>query len=178
MKINYVIKLSLLSWLNELNCHWFCLVFVIVLPSLGCPSGWYGFNRSCYKFVVRSLTVRGLNWENARLACLGYGADLVSVSNKTEMDFIYNISSRVSNEHYWLGLNDQQNESIFVWSDGTSYNASVYNNWYYGEPNDHGNAEDCVELYHSRWNDDNCKKEYSYICKRPIGETTNTFISH
>lgn len=84
------------------------------------------------------------------------------------MNFVYSKSSKAWNQHYWIGLNDRRNESQFVWSDGTPYNRSVYSNWYPGEPNDRA-GEDCVELYGSRWNDDNCKKEYSYICERPKG---------
>ena len=137
---------------------------------VGCPSGWYGFGNSCYLFRVRSLNLRGLNWDNARSYCLSYGGDLVSVSNKSEMDFIFNKSSKASNEHYWIGLNDRRNESLFVWSDGTPYNRSVYSNWYKNEPNDRA-GEDCVELYRTRWNDDSCKKEKSYICERPRGKT-------
>jgi len=86
------------------------------------------------------------------------------------MDFIYSKSSKAKNEHYWIGLNDRRNESLFVWSDGMPYNGSVYSNWYPGEPNDRA-GEDCVELYGTRWNDDSCKKEYSYICERPKGKT-------
>ena len=139
-----------------------------VFVGLDCPTSWDGYGDSCYLFVVRSLTVRGLNWENARRVCLGYGGDLVSVANKSEMDFVYSKSSKAWNQHYWIGLNDQRNESQFVWSDGTPYNRSVYSNWYPGEPNDRA-GEDCVELYGARWNDDSCKKEYSYICERPKG---------
>ena len=112
--------------------------------------------------------MRGLNWDNARGECLSYGGDLVSVANKSEMDFIYSKSSQVRNELYWIGLNDRRNESLFVWSDGTPYNGSVYNNWHPNEPNDRA-GEDCVELHGRKWNDDSCKKEYSYICERPKG---------
>lgn len=139
----------------------------------GCPAGWYGFGNSCYLFRVRSLSLIGLNWDNARSYCLSYGGDLVSVANKSEMDFIYSRSSKARNEHFWIGLNDRRNESLFVWSDGTPYNHSVYHNWYPGEPNDRA-GEDCVELFGRRWNDDSCKKEYSYICERPKGRTPVT----
>ena len=112
--------------------------------------------------------MRGLSWEDARRKCLNYGGDLVSVANKSEMDFIYSKSSQHTNEKYWIGLNDRQNESLFVWSDGTPYNRSVYSNWYPNEPNDRA-GEDCVELYGRKWNDNSCKKEFSYICERPKG---------
>jgi len=119
-------------------------------------------------FVIQTFSMRGLNWENARRECLGYGGDLVSIASQSEMNFVYNKSSKVWIPHYWIGLNDQRNESQFVWSDGTPYNASVYSNWYPKEPNNQG-GEDCVEMYGTSWNDLNCKTEYGYICERPKG---------
>ena len=136
--------------------------------ALGCPSGWDGYGNSCYKFVIQSSSMRGLNWVNARRVCLGYGGDLVSIANQSEMSFVYNKSSKVWNQHYWIGLNDRHNENQFVWSDGTPYNTSEYSNWYPGEPN-HLQGEDCVELFRTHWNDDNCNKEYGYICEKSKG---------
>lgn len=133
--------------------------------------------------------MRGLSWEDARRECLNYSGDLVSVSNKSEMDFIRNqMIQHVKFEFYWIGLNDRQNESVFVWSDGTPFNGSVYNNWYQGEPNDR-TGEDCAELHGSAWNDNGCEKEFGYICERPRGmfscyksvpglELNNDFVNH
>ena len=140
----------------------------------GCPPGWSGFGSSCYKFVARSMTVRGLNWDNARTMCLGYGGDLVGVANKSEMTFLYNMSSRVSNEHYWIGLIYRRNESTFAWSDGTPFNNTWGKNWHDGKPSDQTKAEDCVELYNSYWKNANCKNEYGYICERPRGEFSSS----
>ena len=83
------------------------------------------------------------------------------------MSFVSDIS--LWNEYYWIGLNDRRSESQFVWSDGTSYNASVYSNWKPGEPNDAGASEDCVELHNTGWNDRDCKTEFGYICEKPKG---------
>ena len=118
---------------------------------------------------MRSLNVRGLNWDNARSYCLSYGGDLVSVSNKSEMDFIASKTSKAGKEYFWIGLNDRRKENVFVWSDGTPYNKSIYNNWYPKEPNNQG-GEDCVELFPTQWNDESCMREKSYICERPKGK--------
>ena len=116
--------------------------------------------------------MRGLNWENARRDCLSYGGDLVSIASQSEMSFVYNKSSKVWTQPYWIGLNDRLNESQFVWSDGTPYNASVYSNWHPGEPND-SNGEDCGELLRTGWNDAICGKEFGYICEKPKGNFWN-----
>ena len=117
---------------------------------------------------------RGLSWENARRECLGSGGDLVSIASQSEMSFVSNKS--LWNQHYWIGLNDRRNESLFVWSDGTPYNASVYSNWHPGEPNDRA-GEDCVELFRARWNDNGCNDEFGYICEKPKGKFWN-YITH
>ena len=83
------------------------------------------------------------------------------------MSFVNDIS--VWNQRYWIGLNDRRSESQFVWSDGTSYNASVYSNWHLGQPDDYGAGEDCVELRGSRWNDFGCKYKFGYICEKSQG---------
>ena len=144
----------------------------LVSQALDCPSGWDGYGNSCYLFVIQSSSMRGLNWENARRDCLSYGGDLVSIASQSEMSFVYNKSSKVWAQPYWIGLNDRLNESQFVWSDGTPYNASVYSNWHPGEPNDQ-NGEDCVELLRTGWNDAICGKQFGYICEKPKGNFWN-----
>ena len=118
--------------------------------------------------MLSSPAVRELGWEQSRAKCIRYLGDLVSVADKTEMEFINSKASKVV--HYWMGLNDQHNEGVFVWSDNTPYNSSAYNYWYPGEPNDAGNNEDCIELTNATWNDDMCEKNHSYICKIPKGK--------
>ena len=85
------------------------------------------------------------------------------------MDFIKTKTSKAGREYFWIGLNDRRKENVFVWSDGTPYNKSIYSNWYPNEPNDIG-GEDCVELFLAQWNDNSCMKEKSYICERPKGK--------
>ena len=145
-----------------------CFVLEFVSQALDCPGGWDGYGNPCYMFVIQSSSVRGLNWENARKDCLGYGGDLVSIANWSEMSFVYGKSSQVLNQHYWIGLNARRNKSQFVWSDGTPYSASVFSNWFPGFPNNH-DGEDCVELFKPRWLNKNCKTEYGYICEKPKG---------
>ena len=133
--------------------------------------GWYAFQNSCYKFMVISPTNRGHNWNDARASCLAYQGDLLSVGNKLEMDFINEISARFvyHRQHLWIGLSDLDEENKFVWSDGTPFNPSVYNNWGPGEPNNRL-EEHCVELFEHVWNDNTCTKKFGHICEKPNGK--------
>ena len=135
---------------------------------LGCPFGWYAFEDSCYRIGGNShFGHRDLNWEDARKQCHQHGGDLLSVADNAEMDFVKSIS--FDNVTYWIGLNDLDSEDVFVWSDGTPFNSSLYNNWIVGEPNDDKNNEDCVELKEKAWNDFVCEEKLSYICERARG---------
>ena len=118
---------------------------------------------------MTSLQVRGLNWENARAKCLSYGGDLVSIANASEQTFLATQARQYTREHFWIGLNDLANETVFEWSNKMNV---TFKNWAYKEPNDFKSNEDCVEFYYSypRWNDNDCKKEFSYICRRQKGK--------
>lgn len=124
----------------------------------------------CYKFVVVNLSVRGKSWEDAENICKAYGGHLASISSSADQSFIYNNIKQYKNDHFWIGLNDRANESVFVWSDG---NNSTYRNWNYGEPNNFQD-EDCVEIPGSsgKMNDNACKKEFGYICSTIVGKNT------
>ena len=70
---------------------------------------------------------------------------------------------------FWLGLTDAAVEGTYRWeSDNSLVN---YTHWAVAEPNNMNGVEDCVWLYGAGdpgfWNDDNCFKEYYYICEKP-----------
>ena len=105
-----------------------------------------------------------LNWENARAVCLGFDGDLVTVKNEKEMNFL-----TIEYDDAWIGLNDRLIEGQYVWSDGTTFNSSGFNNWANGEPNNQEN-EDCVETQGDEWREISCWVEKIYACERYKGE--------
>ena len=144
-------------------------LFLSCFIALGCPPGWDEFDNSCYKVMRSFLHSRSLSWEDARAVCLGFGGDLVTIKNEREMQFLRDLTI-TGFERNWIGLNDRLKEGQFVWSDGTPFNSSVYNDWGDGEPNNDDGNEDCVELdYTGRWNDIPCSGTHYYICERPKG---------
>ena len=119
-------------------------------------TGWKHYGGHCYKFFADKKS-----WGDARTACLGEGADLVSLSNNAENLFTITIVT----ETFWAGLNDQASEGSWKWTDGTPYS---YTNWGGGEPNNSGN-EDCVQIYTSasaQWNDLPCSASLTYMCEK------------
>ncbi|XP_071953691.1 macrophage mannose receptor 1-like [Antedon mediterranea] len=125
---------------------------------ISCQQGWLFFQDSCYKFEETKRS-----WLDARASCLDQGADLVVVGNKAENDFLY--ANNPTTGDLWLGLSDRENETEFTW---VSTQCSQYKNFGKGEPNDHRNGEDCVELdytHSDKWNDIPCSRIYAYVCE-------------
>ena len=116
-----------------------------------------------------------MSWEDSRANCLGYGADLVSILNSAEVDFINKQTKALGGDYnFWIGLfrnkttSDPKKED-WTWSDGNTFTNPQQ--WLSSEPNNCQNNEKCAELYASnkQWNDNNCAKLYSSICKRKKG---------
>ena len=69
----------------------------------------------------------------------------------------------------WIGLNDKNNEGVFVWIDGI--NATANNiEWKTNEPNNSGQGEDCAVMNWSnrKTNDLSCEKNKYGLCEQKI----------
>ncbi|CAB4028219.1 Hypothetical predicted protein, partial [Paramuricea clavata] len=139
-----------------------------VIASQGCPKDWKIYGNSCYLFVMRQMS-----WGDSRANCLAFGADMVSILDSAENDFIYQQTKNVSaTSEFWIGLIRKKTtidpKDGWVWSDGRDFTNSQ---WRQGEPNNDGNVhENCAELLkdgnRARWNDNDCAKSFSSICKK------------
>ncbi|KAK9976687.1 hypothetical protein ABG768_021892 [Culter alburnus] len=141
------------------------LMLLFVIFSMGnaevdlvmkCPAGWSSFGLRCFKYFSQSV-----NWITAERNCQGLGANLASVHNKPENDFLLGLLP--SSTRAWIGAHDGEQEGQWLWSDGTVYD---FTNWCAGEPNGSGN-ENCVEMNLTSnrcWNDGICSGQMGYIC--------------
>ena len=81
----------------------------------------------------------------------------------------------------WIGLNDRDFESRFIWNDG-NIGAVKYTAWAEGEPNNLNfecNIENCVVMIRSsgKWADTICNGIYPYVCEIPFKNSKyNTII--
>ena len=115
-----------------------------------------------------------MSWEDSRANCLRHGADLVSILNSAEVDFIYKQTKALGGDYkFWIGLFRNKTTSDpkkgWTWSDGNTFTNPQQ--WLPGEPNNYQNNEKCAEIsaLDKQWNDNNCVKLYSSICKRKKG---------
>ncbi|XP_028395542.1 C-type mannose receptor 2-like [Dendronephthya gigantea] len=145
---------------------------VCVITSKGCPKNWKEHGNSCYLFVNPTLKIRLMSWQDSKANCLGYGADLVSIHDSSEVNFINQETSKLSTFWFWIGLyrNKTTNDAKvgWIWSDGSNLTNPQ---WARGEPNNYRGNEKCGEIHTKRklWNDNDCSKQFASICKRKKG---------
>jgi hypothetical protein len=116
-----------------------------------------------------------MSWKDSRANCLGYGADLVSILNSAEVDFINNHTRETLGNYriYWIGLFRNKTTSDpkegWTWSDGSNFTNPQQ--WIPGEPNNYQNSHSCAQFFaiNKRWFDRNCTDLSSSICKRKKG---------
>ncbi|XP_036973174.1 macrophage mannose receptor 1 [Acanthopagrus latus] len=141
-------------------------------PAQGCANGWTAqpHFRYCYKLFHNVDWSMKKSWGAAREDCVSRGADLVSIHNQEEEDFLSLYSKGTSK---WIGLKRNPTEGGYSWSDGTPVS---HTNWGHGEPNDHEGREECVEMVSSTngtfswWNDLNCDAHQDWICRITKGK--------
>jgi hypothetical protein len=106
------------------------------------------------------------------------GGQLVSISSDAENTFVHNLTTQRNCQNNksgeWIGLNDRDNETTFVWTDGTD---SLYRNWHInairdGNPPANDN-KNCVRIgFNGYWRDKRCYNRRCYICETTARSTT------
>ncbi|XP_010742418.3 macrophage mannose receptor 1 [Larimichthys crocea] len=135
--------------------------------ALSCEAGWNPVvNRNmCYKLYKKSKELRK-TWQEARDFCQAIGGDLMSIHSMQDL----NNAPFHSSDPAWIGFSLGTNQG-FVWSDGS---ASDFENWGYGEPNNHNDNEHCAEVqfyYGRHWNDRHCEAYHDWLCQIRKGVT-------
>ena len=98
-------------------------------------------------------------WHEADAFCQQVGGWLVAIDGRSENSDV----GRLGLESFWIGLNDQEEEGEYGWSNGEN---SRFRRWNIGEPNDYGDGEDCVEMLDSGWwNDQRCETDRPFVCE-------------
>ncbi|KAM9712648.1 macrophage mannose receptor 1 isoform 1-T1 [Menidia menidia] len=136
-------------------------------PAPSCASGWLpaGKRNICFK-VYAMKDKKRKSWQEALTFCRDIGGDLMSIHSAEELS----VFSTRSFESAWIGLRLQGPNEGFAWSDGSPID---YDNWGFGEPNNHNDVEHCGEMdsyYGRRWNDRHCEYYNNWICQIRKGE--------
>ncbi|XP_019642933.1 PREDICTED: versican core protein-like [Branchiostoma belcheri] len=141
-----------------------------------CKSGWSEFENHCYRLYPDKVTWSKANWQ-----CKQHNANLASIKNRAENDFITDlIKNGFVRKLVWFGMTQG---GRWQWTDGSRV---IYTNWAPGKPDQtwltyFGMEEKCGCLYSKtekswllpsggekgQWNNMKCMANYSYICKAP-----------
>ncbi|XP_066297320.1 neurocan core protein-like [Branchiostoma lanceolatum] len=142
-----------------------------------CQSGWREHNNHCYK-LMGDIT----SFLRAHKRCQDRRANLASIHNKTENDFIKDlVTSAPEGDQPIVYIGLKWNGGRWGWSDGSPLS---YSNWAPGEPNRQSYlslSPECAAIssktgkqwlwgnyrHKGEWTDQRCTGNYAYICKAP-----------
>ncbi|CAL9698126.1 unnamed protein product [Knipowitschia caucasica] len=127
-------------------------------PTLTCAAEWNPLHKRnfCFKVFKKEKDSRK-TWQGASDFCKAIGGDLLSIHSEDDLN-----NARIS-KPVWIGL--RVKGITFKWTDGTPLE---YENWAFGEPNNHNDNEHCAELnshYGRPWNDRHCDFFNDWICQ-------------
>ncbi|XP_073724602.1 galactose-specific lectin nattectin-like [Misgurnus anguillicaudatus] len=126
-----------------------------------CQNEWTPFGVQCYKFFPQSV-----DWVTAEKNCQSVGANLASVHNTVENNFL--LSLVPADTKTWIAGHDAEVEGQWLWADGSPFD---FSNWCSGQPDNQGAIEHCLEINYRNdlcWNDQPCSSTMSYICAKPM----------
>ncbi|MDY0177309.1 MAG: LamG-like jellyroll fold domain-containing protein, partial [Lentisphaeria bacterium] len=85
------------------------------------------FNGHYYE-VVRFAEPGSVKWSEAQQDAIRRGGSLAVISSAKENAFIYSLLNS-ADRAVWIGLNDNEEEGVFVWEDGSVLDGGAYSNW-------------------------------------------------
>ncbi|XP_056385220.1 CD209 antigen-like protein C isoform X2 [Hyla sarda] len=115
-----------------------------------CPLNWDAYNGKCYLFSEERI-----NWSQSEKECQRRKAELISIENLKEQDFILRHVS-LKNGHFWIGLT--KNGSHWYWKTGGKFqgNMSITS------------AEHQCATYGKDLSAESCYNPNKWICKKKM----------
>nr|XP_039258003.1 lectin-like [Styela clava] len=110
-----------------------------------------------------------MNWYEAEIMCQNKGGRLLT-KGILDVNTRRRIFDKITEEKssFWIGLNDIDNEGVFVWSTGDVL-SSTSSLWAPREPSDHRSGNCCtLWLEHLKLDDTNCDRQRRAICEIDI----------
>ncbi|KAH8333883.1 hypothetical protein KR059_004320 [Drosophila kikkawai] len=130
-------------------------VEVPALSTITIPSGFELLGNRYFRILYEEV-----DWQTAEKRCREMGGYLASFRNEKE---IHAIKPNLTKWHYWLGINDRENEGHFV-SVASQKPASFFK-WGWGHLSDENHEQNCVSLYYDIMFIQYCNKAFYFICQ-------------
>ncbi|XP_064319018.1 killer cell lectin-like receptor subfamily G member 1 isoform X2 [Phalacrocorax carbo] len=115
-----------------------------------CPEQWIAYRWSCYTFSKEKK-----DWHSSQKSCWAQGADLLVISDTSEMDLFKSIQTGC----FWIGLRNSTG-SGWIWEDGSVFSGTkVLSN----SPVQH-----CVVLMKDHFQASSCEYSAPWICEKSL----------
>jgi hypothetical protein len=100
-------------------------------------------------------------WTQAEAEAVTLGGHLVSIGSADENAWVWETFGPLAGT-FWIGLNDAEQEGVFVWSSGAPV---AYTNWWVdgGQPDNGGGVENHVEMNNYVWNDNQDSAQFAAV---------------
>ncbi|XP_047445681.1 macrophage mannose receptor 1-like isoform X2 [Mugil cephalus] len=129
-----------------------------VTEDIGCKAGWKRHGSYCYFVGTETKT-----FDEAKADCESSSSYLVDVSNGVDNAFLVSLVGWRPEKHFWLGLSNQKNVDVFVW---TNTDSVTFTHWNAQMP---GYERGCVAMtsgiFAGLWDVLPCTNREKYICK-------------
>uniref|UniRef100_A0A3P9LTA8 Mannose receptor, C type 1b n=1 Tax=Oryzias latipes TaxID=8090 RepID=A0A3P9LTA8_ORYLA len=130
-----------------------------ILQEEGCQTGWKRFGSYCYLVGSETKT-----FDEARMICDHSQSYLADVSTSVDNAFLTSLVGLRPEKHFWLGLSNQREINVFVW---TNTKRVRFTHWNAEMP---GDRQGCVAMatgHHAGlWDVLPCANKEKYICKQ------------
>ncbi len=105
------------------------------------------------------------NWQAAQSHCQFFGSNLAAPDHPAEAEWLYGKAHALSNQDFWIGLNDRDFETSFTFLAGAGSGVGPFP-WAEGQPNNAG-EEDCVYMTAASglFDDFNCLRQKAVLCE-------------
>ncbi|XP_067462383.1 macrophage mannose receptor 1-like [Thunnus thynnus] len=129
-----------------------------VEQNVGCKTGWKRHGSYCYFVGTETKT-----FDEAKDDCKSSDSYLADVSNGVDNAFLVSLVGLRPEKHFWLGLSNQKNIDVFVW---TNTDSVRFTHWNAEMP---GHQHGCVAMktgiFAGLWDVLPCTNKEKYICK-------------
>ncbi|KAM9323118.1 LOW QUALITY PROTEIN: macrophage mannose receptor 1-like [Pholidichthys leucotaenia] len=126
---------------------------------VGCKLGWKKHGSYCYFVGTETKT-----FDEAKDDCRNSDSYLADVSNGVDNAFLISLVGSRPEKYFWLGLSNQNNIDVFVWTNTISVR---FTHWNAGMP---GHEQGCVAIttgiFAGLWDVLPCTNKEKYICKK------------
>ncbi|XP_069610186.1 C-type lectin domain family 2 member E-like isoform X1 [Ranitomeya imitator] len=129
--INILILTLIVVWTRPISCHLDNEVgehrSITPAPeitetkidkSAPCDDDWIWYRGKCYYFSTARDT-----WGNSEKFCHSHNSSLAIIESKEELDFLFRHKDL---DHHWIGMRRTDDNTAWTWTDGTSYNESLF----------------------------------------------------